>query len=65
MVENGIDAGEFRLVDAKFAAISFLAVVNWMYNWYKAGQLQPDELATRFWDLYFRGLGITDKDFVP
>ncbi len=57
MIEDGIDDGTFRPVDAKFAAIALLAVVNWMYHWYRDGQLQPEELASRFWDLYFSGLG--------
>lgn len=57
MIQNGVDCGELRVVDAKFAALSFLGVVNWMYQWYRAGQLPPEELARLFWDLTYRGLG--------
>lgn len=57
MIQEGVDSGELRVVNAKFAALSFLGVVNWMYQWYRAGQLPPDELARLFWDLTYRGLG--------
>jgi TetR/AcrR family transcriptional regulator len=59
MIQDGVDCGELRVVDAKFAALSFLGVVNWMYHWYRAGQLPPEELAHHFWDLTYRGLGAT------
>lgn len=56
LVQDGIAAGEFRPVKANFAAMSFLAIANWMYQWYKEGRLRPNELAAHFWDLYLRGL---------
>ncbi|HLB12653.1 MAG TPA: TetR/AcrR family transcriptional regulator [Dehalococcoidia bacterium] len=61
MIQDGVDSGELRVVDAKYAALSFLGVVNWMYQWYRAGELPPEELARLFWDLTYRGLGAASE----
>ncbi len=56
IIQQGIDSGEFRPVDAKFARLLVLSAVNWLYEWYDpAGPLGPDEVADKFADLILQG----------
>lgn len=57
MIREGIDSGEFRPVDQKFARLLVLSALNWVYQWYDpAGPMGPDALADRFADLILIGL---------
>lgn len=37
VIEDGIDAGDFRPVDARVAALSVLGMCNWVAWWYRPG----------------------------
>jgi TetR/AcrR family transcriptional regulator, cholesterol catabolism regulator len=57
IIRQGVESGEFRPVDEKFARLLVLSAVNWLYEWYDpAGPLGPDEVADRFATLIFGGL---------
>jgi AcrR family transcriptional regulator len=57
IIRDGVESGEFRRVDEKFARLLLLSAVNWLYEWYDpAGALGPDEVADRFADLILGGL---------
>ncbi|MDF2629230.1 MAG: transcriptional regulator, TetR family [Symbiobacteriaceae bacterium] len=57
IIRQGVEAGEFRPVDAKFARLLVLSALNWLYQWYDpAGALGPDAVADKFADLVLHGL---------
>lgn len=57
IIRDGVNSGEFRPVDEKFARLLVLSAVNWLYEWYDPeGPLAPDEIAARFAELILRGL---------
>jgi TetR/AcrR family transcriptional regulator, cholesterol catabolism regulator len=54
---DGVERGEFRPVDDRFARLLVLSAVNWLYQWYSPeGPLGPDEIASRFAALILGGL---------
>jgi TetR/AcrR family transcriptional regulator, cholesterol catabolism regulator len=58
----GIDAGEFRDLDARLAAFAWLGMHNYTYLWLRAnGRLTPHEVASSFADIFIRGV----SDRVP
>lgn len=56
MLDEGIQAGMFRLQDEKFARLLILSVGNWIYQWYRPeGELSAEEIADRFVALMLHG----------
>jgi AcrR family transcriptional regulator len=57
LIQEGIEAGVFRVVDEAVAAFALLGVQNWMITWFKeGGRLEAQELADQFCDLFLKGL---------
>ncbi len=57
MIQEGIDAGDFRATDSKMAAHAILGMCNWLYQWYSpTGRLTAEQIASIFSDLVLRGL---------
>lgn len=57
IVEEGIEAGVFREVDARLTSFAFLGVLNWMITWYRHdGSLSGEQIADHFADLLLSGL---------
>ena len=57
LVHDAIREGSFGDVDEKFATLSILSSINWIYQWYRPdGPMTPDEIARRITDLLFNGL---------
>lgn len=57
ILRQGIDRGEFRLVDERIAGAALLGVQNWSITWFRPnGRLSTAELADQFADLLLRGL---------
>jgi AcrR family transcriptional regulator len=57
IVQEGIDKGAFREVDARLTSFAFLGLLNWLITWYRHdGSLSGDEIADRFADLMLQGL---------
>jgi AcrR family transcriptional regulator len=57
IIEDGIDAGEFRRVDTKIAAFSIIGMTNWTAWWYSPkGERSPTEIADAMADLVVSGV---------
>ncbi|MBC6989379.1 MULTISPECIES: TetR/AcrR family transcriptional regulator [Hymenobacter] len=57
LIQQGIEAGELHAPDAAFAALTLLASLNWLPNWFKPdGKLTPDDIAHRLADQLLLGL---------
>jgi AcrR family transcriptional regulator len=57
IVQEGIDKGVFRKVDARLTSFAFLGLLNWMITWYRHdGSLSGVQIADRFADLLLMGL---------
>ena len=57
IIKTGIEAGEFRRVDAKIAAFSILGMTNWTAWWYSpGGDHSPQEIADAMASLVIGGL---------
>lgn len=57
VLRAGIDAGEFRAVDARLTALAWLGMHNYTYLWLKpGGRLSARDVAEPFAALFIRGL---------
>jgi AcrR family transcriptional regulator len=57
LVQEGIDAGEFRRVDPVLTSFALLGVQNWMITWFRdGGRLTAAQAAEGFADLFLKGL---------
>lgn len=63
VVRRGVDAGDFDVPDVSLAALGFLGMCNWSYQWYRAdGRLTADEIAELFWRQAVCGLRAANDD---
>src|SRR5256714_4400634 len=57
VLQEGIDSGEFRDVDARLTALAWLGMHNYTYLWLKAGgRLSARDVAKPFADIFIRGI---------
>jgi AcrR family transcriptional regulator len=57
IIQEGIDAGVFRPVDANLITFALMGMHNWLILWYREdGRLSPQEIAAVFADLVLNGL---------
>ncbi|MGI6125507.1 MAG: TetR/AcrR family transcriptional regulator [Planifilum sp.] len=57
--EEGVEKGEFRGQDPKFARLLLLSAANWLYQWYQPeGPLTPEEIADRFAAILLSGIAV-------
>ena len=57
IIQAGIDAGEFRDVDARLTAFAWLGMHNYTYLWLKAGgRVSARDVAKPFADIFIRGI---------
>jgi AcrR family transcriptional regulator len=57
VLQEGIDAGEFRAVDPRLTALAWLGMHNYTYLWLRPdGELSAGDVAAPFADLFLRGL---------
>ena len=58
ILQAGIDAGEFRPVDARLTAFAWLGMHNYTYLWLKAGgRVSARDVAKPFADIFIKGIG--------
>lgn len=58
MLEQGIEDGTFRDLDAKVSAFAILGAINWIARWYRPeGTLHAEELGEQFATHLLDGLG--------
>jgi AcrR family transcriptional regulator len=57
IIEEGIKSGSFRNdLDPRFAALTFLSTVNWLYQWYDPkGPLDAAGIADKFSEILING----------
>jgi TetR/AcrR family transcriptional regulator, cholesterol catabolism regulator len=61
LVDEGIEVGVFRPMEAGLAARSLLGLMNATLNWYRPdGALASQDIAERYWDLFMKGLLVRD-----
>ena len=69
IIEHGRDEDIFADVDTKFATLTILSAVNWIYQWYDPnGSMTPSEVATKLSDFILGGLRkklVTDLNYKP
>ncbi|MFQ5613207.1 MAG: TetR/AcrR family transcriptional regulator [Anaerolineae bacterium] len=59
MIQEGIDAGQFRAVDVPLTTNAILGITNWLAQWYdEQGRLSAEEIAAIFVDFVIRGLQV-------
>jgi AcrR family transcriptional regulator len=57
VIRAGVDAGEFREVDPRLAALGWLNMHNYTYLWLKPdGRWSPRDVAAPFADIFIRGI---------
>jgi AcrR family transcriptional regulator len=57
VLQAGVDAGEFREIDARLTAFAWLGMHNYTYLWLKAGgRVSAREVAAPFADIFLRGI---------
>jgi TetR/AcrR family transcriptional regulator, cholesterol catabolism regulator len=57
VIADCVGTGLFRPLDEKMAAVAFVSVFNWSYQWYSpSGRLSNDEVADRFVDFFLQGM---------
>jgi AcrR family transcriptional regulator len=57
VLQEGIDAGEFRAVDPRLTALAWLGMHNYTYLWLRAdGPLTARDVAQPFADIFVRGI---------
>jgi AcrR family transcriptional regulator len=65
VLQDGIDAGEFRDVDPRLTALAWLGMHNYTYLWLKeGGALSARDVAKPFADIFIRGIsnGSSERD---
>lgn len=63
VIREGMEAGEFRSIDPRVAALAVLGVVNWISWWYSpTGRHDPPELAQVLVDIAINGLIRSELD---
>jgi AcrR family transcriptional regulator len=67
IIEHGQQEDVFADVDTKFATLSILSAVNWIYQWYNPeGKMDPAQIASKLSDFIMGGLRkkwVTDADY--
>ncbi|GGJ33634.1 TetR/AcrR family transcriptional regulator [Neoroseomonas lacus] len=57
LIQDAIDAGDFRAVDVPLTGRLVLSALNWMHRWYRPDKdLTPGQIAESYFDLIFNGL---------
>lgn len=57
LIQDAIDAGDFRPVDVPLTGRLVLSALNWMHRWYRPDKdLTPGQIADSYFDLIFNGL---------
>ncbi|TCS96852.1 TetR/AcrR family transcriptional regulator [Hazenella coriacea] len=56
IIREGVNSGEFRQLDEKFARLLILSVGNWLYQWFQPDQeCSAEEIAERFIHMMMMG----------
>jgi AcrR family transcriptional regulator len=59
LLDEGIRAGEFKIVDVRLAALAIGGMVSWAYTWYQAqGRLPIDEVGAKLAQFALQMVGV-------
>ena len=57
LIQDAIDAGDFRAVDVPLTGRLVLSSLNWMHRWYRPEKgMTPAQIADAYYDLIFNGV---------
>jgi AcrR family transcriptional regulator len=57
VIDEGIEAGEFRAIDSTMATLALFGMCNWSYQWFRAdGPRSAEYVANSFWEYFSRGI---------
>ncbi|MEO3474605.1 TetR/AcrR family transcriptional regulator [Roseomonas sp. CAU 1739] len=57
LIQDAVDAGDFRPVDVPLTGRLVLSTLNWMHRWYRPDKgMTPAQIADSYFDLIFNGL---------
>ena len=57
VLQNGQDAGDFKVEDVDIASLAYFGMVNWAYQWYHSqGRVSTEDLALQLWRIYIKGV---------
>ena len=60
VIVEGVEQGEFRPIDVKFATLMILSALNWTYQWYSSkGALTAEEIADQYLNMFLHGVSAT------
>jgi AcrR family transcriptional regulator len=59
-LQRGIDDGDFKPLDIRFATFAILGMANWSYQWFRpGGSATAEEVARAFWTMLSEGIATT------
>ena len=62
IIKAGVESGEFKVPDEKFAALTILSALNWIHTWYKPeGKMKPAAIADNLSAMLLNGLSTTKQ----
>ena len=59
-LQRGMDEGEFKSLDIRFATFAILGMANWSYQWFRpGGTATAEQVAAAFWTMLSEGIAPT------
>ena len=59
-LQRGMDDGEFKQLDIRFATFAILGMANWSYQWFRpGGSAAAEHVARAFWSMLTEGIATT------
>ena len=59
-LQRGVDEGEFKPLDIRFATFAILGMANWSYQWFRpGGSATAEHVAGAFWTMLSEGIAAT------
>lgn len=57
IIRSGVESGEFKVPDVKFATMTVFSGLNWIHTWYKPeGKMTPSEIAENLTYMMLNGM---------
>jgi len=57
ILQDGVDAGEFRPMDTRIVMLGMIGMCNYLFRWYRPdGRLVPDQIADEWIEMVMRGV---------
>jgi AcrR family transcriptional regulator len=57
ILQDGVQAGEFRVMDTRIVALGLIGMCNYLFRWYRPdGRLFPDQIADELIEMIMQGV---------